>query len=593
MHKVEVQFFQVGGGAELRVDVTGPGLPMQALAPLIFLTEQGNPKVVVEKNKEDEEFAVNPALVAKGREIFASHGCASCHQLSVGGKLVESKSPAATLAKMKTEGGCLSPMSHKGVPQFTLSNVQRESLTAALAKLQKGQTPLGPNTANKRDLLAWRMTTFNCYACHQRDKIGGADLELDASFVTTQPEMGDEGRLPPPLNGVGAKLNTPYFKHILANGAHDRPYMLTHMPGFGAANTDQFVDLFGSLDSVPEVKEIAFKETVGKVKAASRHLIGPTAFGCIKCHTFAGHKAEGVQGMDMTLMTARVRHDWFHFYLLNPQKYRPGTRMPSAFPGGETPLKKILDGDADKQIEGMWLYLADGKRAALPKGIGQQFIELVPENEAIIYRNFIADAGPRAIGVGFPEKAHLAFDANNMRLALIWQGSFIDASRHWTDRGAGYQPPLGDSVMKLPNGPTFAVLAKAADPWPTKSAKELGYKFHGYRLTPDNRPTFLYTYNGISIEDTPNAVDGPKQPFLRRTYSVTAPQASDNLWLRAAAGSKIEAAGKGWYLINGTWRMRIEAAAEPQIRQNGGNAELLVPVRFKDGRARIVQEYVW
>src|SRR5262249_30062884 len=37
MHKLEVQFFQLGGGAELRVEVQGPGLPMQPVAPLVFL----------------------------------------------------------------------------------------------------------------------------------------------------------------------------------------------------------------------------------------------------------------------------------------------------------------------------------------------------------------------------------------------------------------------------------------------------------------------------------------------------------------------------------------------------------------------------
>ncbi|MFN3484700.1 MAG: hypothetical protein ACK44W_04365, partial [Planctomycetota bacterium] len=61
----------------------------------------------------------------------------------------------------------------------------------------------------------------------------------------------------------------------------------------------------------------------------------------------------------------------------------------------------------------------------------------MPQDEAIIYRNFIQGAGPRAIAVGYPEHAHLAFDANHMRLALLWRGDFIDASKHWVDRGPG------------------------------------------------------------------------------------------------------------------------------------------------------------
>ena len=50
-------------------------------------------------------------------------------------------------------------------------------------------------------------------------------------------------------------------------------------------------------------------------------------------------------------------------------------------------------------------------------------IPLMPTSEAIIYRNFIQGAGSRAIGVGFPEHANLAFDANEIRLAMIWQGA--------------------------------------------------------------------------------------------------------------------------------------------------------------------------
>ena len=84
-----------------------------------------------------------------------------------------------------------------------------------------------------------------------------------------------------------------------------------------------------------------------------------------------------------------------------------------------------------------------------------------PEGEASIYRNFINGAGPRAIGVGYHEGVNLAFDANNMRLAMIWQGDFIDGARHWNGRGQGYQPPAGDAVVNLPEGVAIAALESA------------------------------------------------------------------------------------------------------------------------------------
>src|SRR5207302_8803140 len=129
--------------------------------------------------------------------------------------------------------------------------------------------------------IADTLLTFNCYVCHVRDKVGGPQEELNKAFQTTQPEMGDEGRLPPPLDGVGAKLQTAYFQRILDQGVHDRPYMHTRMPGFGAGNTARLIEAFAAVDSLPTIAAIKFKEPLGKVKAEARKLVGPVALGCI------------------------------------------------------------------------------------------------------------------------------------------------------------------------------------------------------------------------------------------------------------------------------------------------------------------------
>ena len=109
-----------------------------------------------------------------------------------------------------------------------------------------------------------------------------------------------------------------------------------------------------------------------------------------------------------------------------------------------------------------------GPRPRSLTDLGRDPIPLVADKTPVIYRNFIQGAGPRAIGVGYPEKANLAFDANDLRIALIWQGAFIDASKHWTGRGEGFQGPLGDNALALPYGPTVIHLRRrgnAAD-WP-------------------------------------------------------------------------------------------------------------------------------
>jgi hypothetical protein len=77
---------------------------------------------------------------------------------------------------------------------------------------------------------------------------------------------------------------------------------------------------------------------------------------------------------------------------------------------------------------------------------------------------------------------------------LIWQGPFIDASRHRSDRGVGFEPPLGDHVLKMTPGAPFAVLPDLRVPWPEIVGKKAGYKMQGYRLDEKRRPVFLYSF---------------------------------------------------------------------------------------------------
>lgn len=583
IHKISVIYFQGGGEASLDVRVKATGFGDRSLGDLVAADEAGlNPKPKSDPADPDA-IVIRPELVAKGKDLFASLGCAACHQLKRDGKAVPSSLKASPLTSSASGKGCLSATPARGVPSFGLNDVQREAIAAGLASKPPAHTP--------QMVVAETMTAFNCYACHIRDKVGGAQEELNKLFLTTQPEMGDEGRLPPPLDGVGAKLNPDYFKQLLDKGAHDRPYMHTRMPGFGAANVGAFLEATRSLDKLPPAPNVTFKDPEHRVKSDARHLTGSLALGCIKCHTFNGVKAEGVQGIDMTLMPRRLSRDWFHAYVAEPQKVRPGTRMPASYLGGKSVLPDVLDGTANTQIEAMWLYLKDGKKARLPVGMGKVSIPLVPFDAAIVYRNFLEGAGTRAIGVGYPEKANLAFDANEGRVAMIWQGAFLDAARHWTDRGSGAEGPLGDNVLRLPSGAAFARLDKPDDRWPTGTPKSLGYRFKGYRLSKDDRPTFLYAIGDVAVADFPTAMASGKDVSLKRTFDLTATSPIDNLYYRAAVGNKIEPVGDGWYRVDGAWKVKLLAGAK--VRKAGGKAELVVPIRLVDGKTRLVQEYSW
>ena len=534
--------------------------------------------------KEQNPFVLNLERAAKGRELFATVGCANCHAMNYRGERVERQFSAKSQAELAAGSGCLTTAPARGRPHFALDAKQIRALTDALGFL--GKPPVG---AAPEQVVFRTFTALNCFACHERNKLGGVEEARNALFQSVTKEMGDEGRLPPSLTGVGAKLTKDWLEVLWKNGPKVRPYMLTQMPKFGQANVGALTAALETLDTVEPVTVTPLAASQSQVKKDGRYMVGAKAFGCIKCHNFNGVASPGIQAIDLVNTTGRLKHDWFHRYLADPQVFRPGTRMPSAWPTtGKSYLPAILDGDVTSQIEAVWSYLLDRDRAVFPEGLGRDPIELIADREPVIYRNFIEGAGRRGIAVGYPEKANLAFDADDMRLALVWQGPFIDASRHWYGRGEGFQRPLGDNVVRFVEGASFAVLATPSEPWPTKHAKELGYQWRGYRLTKQGRPIFLYDYVGVHFDDEPQPLAGNPPSFKRAiTLTATAPLAS--LYYRVAKADKIEPQADGWFRIDNTLRLRITGCEQPVIRGN----ELLAPINFAASPVQIVQEYVW
>lgn len=583
IHTVAVEYFEQGGEEVLQVDFEGPGMPQMPLASLIVATK------TIGAGAPPEEFQVDASLAAKGREYFASLGCASCHSLKIGGQTVASTKTAPLLSALRGEGGCLDDMPAKS-PRYALSARQKETLASAIKAVKQARAALLPAEVVSRTLVR-----FNCTACHDRDKLGGVEEARNSHFQSDMPEMGDEGRIPPGLSGVGAKLNPEWLRTVFAEGAKDRPYMFTRMPKFGVENVGGLIAALETADA-PLIKpepNLAVDDADKKFKAVGRRLVGSQGFSCIKCHTFADKRSTGIQAMSLTTMTRRLRREWFHHYLQNPMAYRPGTRMPTPFANGKTTLPDILGGSMDVQARSMWAFLSDGDQAILPLGLVTGQLELIAFDEAVLYRNFIEGAGTRAIGVGYPEKLNLAFDANQMRLAMIWHGAFIDANKHWNGRGAGFEKPLGDSVMNLPTGATFATLdnnTQAA--WPKIDPKELGYKFRGYRLGDKRQPTFLYSYGDVKFEDHPAPVGESDFFVLNRTLKLSSDKPPANLWMRAAVADDIDSQG-GSYKIDKRLTLRVAGGELPLMRMIDGQMELLVPVVFENGKAKIELTYDW
>lgn len=578
-HPFQLTWFNGGGETSLEVLWEGPGIAKQRL-PKTVLTQMSVPMEPIGL----ETFAVDTARASRGRDRFASLGCASCHAVQDTGGAVVSLLAAKPLNALKAnpEAGCLASTVSGKLPRYALSPEQRSALSGVLRRVETLDAPL-----DEAAQIDQTLARLNCLVCHSRDGIGGPETTGKSPWFTVvgEADLGDEGRIPPHLTKVGGKLKPAWLTEVLAKGTKTRPYMATRMPVFGEAHVGMLAKAFETADA-GGVAAVEPASTARDMKAGWK-LVGSEGLSCIACHTFGPHKSLGIPAMDLTQMQRRLRSDWFERYLVDPAALRPGTRMPTFWPEGRAVNRDILDGNTGAQVRAIWAYLSKGGQADVPTGLIRAKKEFVVGNEPVIYRNFIEGSGSRAIAVGYPEHAHLSFDANELRLALIWQGAFIDLSRHTTDRGVGYEPPLGDHQVKLPAGPGFALLADPTAPWPKETARTLGWQFQGYTLDANRRPIFRYRLGDLQIEDFPEPKKGELDVSLKRTLVVKG-QGGGNLVFRAAVGD-IRALPGGQYQVEGDLKLTLTGGGKPILVGN----ELRVPVPVNGGSVTLVEEFVW
>jgi cytochrome c553 len=410
-------------------------------------------------------FAPDPALVERGRALVTSLRCAACH-------FDLPREPRGQKVPLRRQaGGCLSAASTANVPRYELSRAQRTALTQYLRR--RDEEPSVKETATLT------LQALNCAACHQRDGQGGPDPAREAYFLG-DPNLGDTGRYPPPLTGVGRKLHPEWLGKVLAGSHRVRPYLRTKMPVYGSA-TAGLAALLAEADSKTETPLPSGDDTAG------RKLIGAASgLACITCHRWGQRPALGIQALDLSNLGQRLQPGWLREYLIDPAAYRPGTLMPSFWPEGKSANQEILDGTTDRQIASILSFAksANGEPDGYPDNTAGQF-ELIPKEQAIVLRTFMEGVGTHAILVGFPAGIHLAYDGKNARPALAWKGKFFDAYTTWFSRFAPFEKPLGGSVVQ----------------WPVATAEDAEFHFEGYRLDSKRVPTFLFTVDGVRVEE--------------------------------------------------------------------------------------------
>ena len=485
-------------------------------------------------------FAVAAELAVAGEQHYRRYGCAACHEP------VE-PAEAVQFTIVDADRGCLSDAADGEWPGYNLTETERQLLSQFV----------GGHLSEEPQPVMAAMATLRCYSCHQRDGVGGVDPDRDEYFRTVDFNLGPQGRIPPPLTGVGNKLNPRWLRQVLVSGRSVRPYMKTRMPRFGVQQVEPLVDLLTAQDDQPdrEYRQFADNRERKEPKAAGHQLAGNQGLNCIACHTFQRKPAATMSALDLTEMTERLQRDWFVDYLLQPQRMSPGTVMPSFWPGGRAIRRQILDGDTNQQLEALWVYLEEGRQARVPSGLIQESLQLLATDEAVMLRRSWPGIGKRGIGVGYPEQVNLVFDAEQMRLAMIWKGPFADPGGVWRSQGHGTARPLGDRVVQLAKGPD---LTNPAAPWEESEAnrRPAGYRFGGYSLDAVRRPLLRYQADGVSVQEFAAGTD---QQTLQRTITFTAADLDGPRSFRLLSGTTIEALG------DHTWKS--DAGLQLQLQQ--------------------------
>jgi mono/diheme cytochrome c family protein len=588
VHAIRVDFIQGNGGHELAAYWQGPGVNRQPIPAKVFTNEPVQPMVPLDSDVLP--FVLEPSKAAQGGQMFMAMGCISCHKVKPQPQDIAFKNRGKPLAELAVDSaeGCLGDKVKKGLPNYHLAAGQRAAIKAAMknvAGFAKAPEP-------KAQVIA-TLARLNCIACHVRDGLGGPDQAHNALFkMTAEVDIGDEGRLPPKLTGVGAKLKPGALNKIVNLGQlHVRPTMATRMPYFGEANVAGLLTALPAADGAKEPGE--FKASDMQLKNG-RTLAGVKGLACVTCHGVNGAKSLGMPAPDLGTGFERLRPEWFHALLSNPQAINPGTRMPLFFDKGKSPVKEIDGGDAEAQIASLYGYLSLGKSMPLPAGMqstGSDY-ELVPGAEPIVHRTYFTNVD-RAILAGFPELVHVGFDQGVPAMFMAWRGRFFDAAGMWKDRGGNHLGPLGTDVIEFP-GPALAVLEKPDAAWPKQKDRfdrNIGGKFHGYRLDKERRPIFMYRFGDVKIEEQPLPLLKVGGSQLERKFALTGN--APNLYLIAYRGKAV-VAEKDSFVIDGKVTVKITGdAGKPIVRDSADNKEVLVPVQFKNSAATIEVEYTW
>ena len=372
--------------------------------------------------------------------------------------------------------GCLSGESSNNRPTYHLPKTIKAAIVAYL------ESPLTRPLAlsQQRNL---NIAIHNCLHCHRRGGQGGP-LPSREAYFKGDPDMGDAGRMPPPLTAIEEKLQSQWLHQVLNGQAPTiRHYLKTRMPHFQDFST--YFPIPRQSEKEDQSKAVPVNPELAELTSAGSKLVGPSGLNCVTCHRWDQRPSLGIDGMDLIHAKLRLRKEWLKPFLENPSKFLPNTLMPSFWPDGIAAHQAILKGDSERQIEAIIAFLRESQKPPQDYPLNQpNTYELTPKNKPIIQRTFMEGVGTRAILVGFPQGIHMAYDAQKCGPALSWQGRFFDAYDTWFTRRMPFQRPLESNTHS----------------WPLPD--ESNRLFRGYSLSSEGIPTFLHDRGKTRVKET-------------------------------------------------------------------------------------------
>ncbi len=436
----------------------------------------------------------------------AAARCAACHEIE---GVPAQPGARLTLPELRPARGCLDPQDTH-TPRYALTGEERHALELGLRAAQQARATRAPLDAAERAFRKYR-----CGACHARDGAGGVGEELRPYFVSNDErvDIGDEGRLPPDLSGVGFRLTTHWLGEMIARSGRSRPYLAARMPQFPLHGVGFLAHELARREGVQPDSDLAEPALDAAASdaalAAGRALMGRGAHACISCHLFKDAPSGGTPGPRLDQFAERLRYEWYRAYIVDPVRYKPGTRMPSFQTRGKSAVTRVLGGDFRAQADAMWSYFTLGAFMPPPPDLdlGGHGMQIVVGERPIVLRAFLPDVGPRAIAVGMPSGLHFAFDASTARLCEAWKGDFVDASGAWAGRGGNELGGRGPSAWKAPDGALLCLRDAAAK-----------VRFHGYELDAQGLPTFLWTIGAVEVRETIRTTLVPRPSLVRELH---------------------------------------------------------------------------